>query len=286
MPGWKSAANWMKFLMRRSLFLLNRIASSLVGWVAALVLIGCVGTSAPTGQPAPTELVVFAASSLTEAFTALAQGFEADHPDVAVTLNFAGSQQLAQQLALGAPADLFASADQPQMAAVMAAGRVSPDDVQIFAHNRLVIVLPADNPGNVHALADLARPGLRVVLADASVPVGAYTRTFLANADAAPDRPADFSQGVLANTVSFEINVRAVLSKVRLGEADAGVVYASDGAAAGTTVQQIPIPDALNVVAAYPLAPVADALHPQAAKAFVAFILSPPGQKILADHGF
>ncbi|MBP8110320.1 MAG: molybdate ABC transporter substrate-binding protein [Caldilineaceae bacterium] len=258
----------------------------MVWWVAAPGLIGCVGISGPASQPVPTELVIFAASSLTEAFTALGQGFEADHPTVGVTLNFAGSQQLAQQLALGAPADLFASADQAQMAAVITAGRVSAESVQIFAHNRLVIVLPGDNPGNVHALADLARPGLRVVLADATVPVGAYTRTFLANAAAAPDLPAAFSQGVLANTVSFEINVRAVLSKVRLGEADAGVVYASDGAAAGTTVQQIPIPDALNVVAAYPLAPVTDSHHPQEAAAFMAYILGPAGQAILANHGF
>ena len=272
--------------MRRLLFWLNRIAKSLVGWGVALVLIGCVGTSAPTGQPASTELVVFAASSLTEAFTALGQGFEAEYPTVRVTLNFAGSQQLAQQLALGAPADLFASADQTQMAAVAAAGRVNAESVQIFAHNRLVIVLPGDNPGNVHALADLARPGLRVVLADASVPVGAYTRTFLANADAAPDLPADFSQSVLANTVSFEINVRAVLSKVRLGEADAGIVYASDGTAVGPSVVQIPIPDALNVVAAYPLAPVTDSHHPQQTADFMAYILGPAGQKILADHGF
>ncbi len=277
-----SWGNWVGSV----LFLLNPIAISLVGWGVALALIGCVGASPPTGQPASTELVVFAASSLTEAFTALGQGFEAEHPTVQVTLNFAGSQQLAQQLALGAPADLFASADQTQMAAVVAAGRVNPESVQIFAHNRLVIVLPGDNPGNVHTLADLARPGLRVVLADASVPVGAYTRTFLARADAGPDLPANFSQGVLANTVSFEINVRAVLSKVRLGEADAGVVYASDGAAAGESVGQIPIPDALNVVAAYPLAPVSDGHHPQSAAAFVDFIFSLPGQKILADHGF
>lgn len=251
-------------------------------WLWVLVLVGC---GPLPSDPVQVEVVVFAASSLTEAFTALGQGFQTDHPHVRVTLNFAGSQQLAQQLALGAPADLFASADRAQMDGVVAAGRVAAPSVGIFAHNRLAVVLPQENPGDVHALADLARPGLRVVLADASVPVGAYTRTFLAQADAAPNFPDDFSQRVLANTVSFEINVRAVLSKVRLGEADAGVVYSSDGAAAGPNVQQAAIPDALNVTAAYPFAPVADARHPQEAAAFMAYVLSPAGQSILAAHG-
>ncbi len=251
-------------------------------WLLILAVAGCAGKS---GQPATVDLVVFAASSLTEAFTALGQGFQADHPQVHVTLNFAGSQQLAQQLALGAPADLFASANQTQMDAVVAAGRIVPESVRVFASNRLVVVLPADNPGQIQSLADLAGPGLRVVLADESVPVGAYTRIFLTNADAGPALPADFSQKVLGNTVSFEINVRAVLSKVSLGEADAGVVYASDLAASAENVQQMAIPDALNVIAVYPLAPVVDSQHSQDVGAFVDYILSPAGQGILATHG-
>ena len=253
-------------------------------FVLLTVIFGGCGASVP-GQRTPIN--VFAAASLTDAFTALGSAFEAQHPDVQVTFNFAGSQQLAQQMAQGAPADIFASADEAQMGQAVTTGRISPDAPRIFAHNSLIVVLPGDNPGDILALADLARPGLRLVLADASVPVGAYSRTFLAQADAWPDLPATFSAQVLANTVSFEVNVRAVLSKVRLGEADAGIVYRSDvvGAAIADEVITLAIPDGLNVAAAYPIAELTDAVHPGPAADFVAFVLSPMGQQILAEYG-
>jgi molybdate transport system substrate-binding protein len=235
-----------------------------------------------------TPINVFAAASLTDAFTALGDAFEADHPTVDVTFNFAGSQQLAQQLAQGAPADIFASADQAQMAAVVDTGRIAVDAPRTFVRNGLVVVMPADNPGTVRTLTDLGRPGLRLVLADAAVPVGAYTRDFLARTESSSDLPADFPAQVLANTVSFEVNVRAVLSKVRLGEADAGIVYRSDVAneSIASEVISLYIPDALNVAAAYPIAGLIDAVHPEPAAEFVIFVLSPAGQGILAEYGF
>lgn len=252
-----------------------------------LALGGCAGGDlSPRPAPPAAQITVFAAASLTDAFTALGQAFQAQHPGTEVILNFGGSQQLAQQLVQGAPADLFASAALSQMDLVAASGRIAPDTPRIFAQNRLTLVMPQDNPGAIHTLADLARPGLRLVLADESVPVGAYSRAFLAQADASGDLPPNFGAQVMANIVSFEINVRAVLSKVRLGEADAGIVYTSDvTGAAPMDVAVLPIPDHLNVIARYPIAPLTDPVHPAQGEAFMAFVLSPPGQAILAEHG-
>ncbi len=274
-------------------------------WILLLALLlgaGCTPAPAPpaSAPPAPvesgpaatstaqsTELVVLAAASLTDAFSALAAAFAAENPDVQVTFSFAGSQQLAQQLVNGAPADVFAVANTKQMQVAVDGGRIDAASVQPFVRNRLVVVTPADNPARLETLVDLARPGIKLVLADAAVPVGQYTLDFLAKAVDAPEFPADYSQSVLANVVSYEDNVRAVLTKVVLGEADAGVVYSSDiGPAQAPAVQQFAIPEALNVIATYPLAPVADSRQPNAAAAFVAFVLSPAGQAILEEYGF
>jgi molybdate transport system substrate-binding protein len=233
------------------------------------------------------EVVVFAAASLEEAFVQIGAEFASARPGVTVTFNFAGSQQLAQQLASGAPADVFASANAAQMQIAMEARRVDPGTVQPFASNRLAVVLPADNPGDVASLADLARPGLKLVLADAAVPAGAYSLDFLAKASAQPSFTATYSATVLANVVSYEENVRAVLSKVALGEADAGIVYASDlSGREQEQLQRIAIPDELNQVATYPVAPVVDAPQAELAADFVRFVLSDQGQRVLEDQGF
>lgn len=216
--------------------------------------------------------------------------FEAATPGVDVVLNLAGSQQLAVQLANGAPADLFASANEPQMQAAVQAGRVEEGAPQPFATNRLVIAVPADNPGAVFALADLATPGLKLVLADEAVPAGEYARQLLRNAAGASEYGAGFADAVLANVVSYEENVRSVLNKVLLGEADAGIVYTSDllpdRADRADEVATVPIPDAFNVVATYPVAVVSDAPNPELARAFLDLLLSPAGQAVLADFGF
>jgi molybdate transport system substrate-binding protein len=171
------------------------------------------------------------------------------------------------------------------MQAVIDAGRIAPDAPQIFARNRLVVILPLENPAGLAALPDLARPGIKLVLAATEVPVGGYSLAFLDNAAAAFG--PDYRDRVLANVVSYEENVRAVVSKVALGEADAGIVYATDIAGdAADQVARIAIPDALNVVAEYPLAVLADAVHPDLAQALAAYVLSPEGQAILTEHGF
>jgi molybdate transport system substrate-binding protein len=233
------------------------------------------------------ELVVFAAASLTEAFTELGSDFETAHPGVTVLLNFAGSQQLAQQLAQGAPADVFASANMRQMDVAIEAGRVEPGTTQIFARNRLVVVTPADNPGAVNTLQDLANPGLRLILAAEDVPVGAYSRTYLDKAEDAPTLGEDYHDAVLANVVSYEQTVKAVLTKVVLGEADVGIVYTSDiTGEAVQQVQQIDIPDALNTIATYPIAPISDSAQPELARLFIDYVRSPEGQATLTNQGF
>ncbi len=232
-------------------------------------------------------LTVYAAASLKDAFEALEPGFEAANPGVDIVFNLAGSQQLAQQLANGAPGDLFASANARQMNAAVEAGRVATGTAQLFVGNHLVVVAPADNPAGLETLGDLAQPGLKLVLADAAVPVGEYSLAVLDNAEAAGSYGAGFAQAAVANVVSYEENVRAVLNKVVLGEADAGIVYTSDVMPSVTDqVKLIEIPAELNVLATYPVAVLSDAILPAEAQAFVDLLLSSEGQSVLGEFGF
>ena len=262
----------------------------------ALFCAGCVAPARGTSDSPPSqEVVVFAAASLTEVFTGIGAAFTQSQPQATVTFNFAGSQQLANQLAEGAPASVFASADQRQMDAVVASGRVDPASVALFACNRLVVVAAGER---VTALTDLVKPGVKLVIGADAVPVGAYTQAFLAAAGADPAYGEPFRAGVLANVVSYEQSVRAVLSKVRLGEADAGIVYATDAqAASGTTaastaastaadVAVFEIPAHLNQLAHYQIAPLGDGSAPKMARRFIDFLLSPEGEKLLTAAGF
>lgn len=257
-----------------------------------IVLIACMpacstGRREPNAPSGPTELIVFAAASLTEPFQEIGREFERANPGVRVTFNFGGSQQLAQQLVQGAPADVFASANDRQMGAAIAARRVGTDSAHTFVRNRLVVVVPKENPGHVASLDDLAKPGLKLVLAAKEVPVGQYGLEMLDKAGRQAEARPGFKEAVLANVVSYEQNVKAVLAKVLLGEADAGVVYTSDiSKDAAAKVSRIDIPDAANVVASYPIAVVEDTAHAAAALRFVDFVRSPAGQSVLARYGF
>jgi molybdate transport system substrate-binding protein len=205
---------------------------------------------------------------------------------VSVAFNFAGSQELARQIAEGAPADVFASANQKQMDAAIASGRIASGTAQVFARNRLVVVVPADNPANITNLVGLAQPGIQLVLADQSVPVGQYSLDFFDQAAQDPAFGGDFPANVLANVVSYETNVKSVLNKVALGEADAGIVYTSDVIGQDAAkVTRIEIPDAFNVLASYPIAALSDSSKSALAADFVAFVLSQQGQSILAKYG-
>jgi molybdate transport system substrate-binding protein len=159
-------------------------------------------------------------------------------------------------------------------------------DFAVFAHNTPVIVVPADNPAGIQAPEDLAQPGLRLVLAAEDVPIGGYARQAILNLAAISGYPPGYAEAVLANVVSSEATVRAVLAKIELGEGDAGIVYRTDAAIAGDAVAQIDIPAEANVVAAYPIAVVAEAAEPEAATQFVEFVLGEEGRRVLAEFGF
>lgn len=226
-----------------------------------------VGTASPASSvPPPTTtsrtLTVFAASSLTKAFTAEGKAFEAEHPGVQVRFSFAGSQSLVAQIAQGAPADVLATADTASMAAAQLTG------ARIFARNRLSIITAPGNPERVSTLADLAKPGLRVVLAGPTVPVGKAARRALAAA------------GVTVRPVSLEQDVNGVVTKVRLGEADAGIAYVTDVNSAKDAVAGTALPAISN---SYPVVVVKPG---QDAQAFADFLLSSQGQAVLASFGF
>ena len=265
-----------------------------VSLILGLLLFAC-GHVAPTNAPAATlaaspktiTLNVFAAASLTEAFGEIGKQFEAQHAGTSVVFNFAGSQQLAQQLASGAPADVFASANKKQMDAAINSGQIITNTTQTFVNNRLVMIYPTDNPASLAQLQDLRKPGIKLVLAAKEVPVGQYALDFLDKAVQDQAFGASFKDDVLKNVVSYENDVKVVLTKVALGEADTGIVYTSDVSGGNASkVGQIEIPDALNVIAKYPIATTKDSPHPELARAFVDYVLSPEGQTILAKYGF
>jgi molybdate transport system substrate-binding protein len=208
------------------------------------------------------------------------------NPGTKITYNFAGSSALRTQITQGAQADVFASADTANMAPVVQAGDIAGDP-SIFAQNRLVIVVPANNPGNVNSIKDLGNPGLKLVLAQEQVPVGNYARQSLAKLSVDPTYGSDFKDKVLANLASNELNVKDVLAKVQLGEADAGIVYATDAASADQSkIKTIDIPDQFNIIAQYPIGVVKSGSNPDGAKAFIDYLLSPAGQAIMAKYGF
>ncbi len=233
------------------------------------------------------DLNVFAAASLTGPFGEIGKLFESSHPGVHVVLNFAGSQQLAQQINQGAPADVFASANRAQMKAVIQAGEIVSGTQQTFVKNRLVVIFPKNNPAGLKQLKDLANPGLKLVFAAKDVPVGQYSLEFLTKAITDPAFGPAYQAAVLKNVVSYEDNVKAVLAKVALGEADAGIVYTSDiSGEDANMVGRLDIPDTLNVIATYPIAMIKTSQHLQLAQAFIDLVLSSEGQDILAKNNF
>jgi molybdate transport system substrate-binding protein len=249
-------------------------------------LLGVPVLASPLAEPAPGTVTVFAAASLTESFRELGRIFEQRHPGTTIQFSFAGSQQLALQLEQGAPADVFASADQRWMDYVKDKGLVE-GETPVFVRNRLVVIVPKTNPARIAKLEDLVRRGTKVVLAAEQVPVGTYSREALTKLAASPGFPPDYDRRVLANVVSQEENVKGVVSKVQLGEADAGVVYRSDVTpAVGRYVSELEIPEASNVIAEYGIAVVKSARNAEGARQFVDLVRSREGQRVLQAHRF
>ncbi len=250
----------------------------------SILLTGCSSASStPIVDSAPQTLLVFAAASLTDAFTEIGENFEAQNPNVAVTFNFAGSQALRTQIEEGAPADVFASASGKEMETLITNAFVIKESSQIFLSNQLIIILPADNPAGINSLEDLAIDGVKIVLAAEEVPVGNYARQALDLMNKSFSN--NFKDNVLKNVVSNEDNVKQVVAKIQLGEADAGIVYTSDAIAA-PELQTIEIPSELNIIAKYPIAPLVESANADLAQAFIAFVLSDEGQAILQKWGF
>jgi molybdate transport system substrate-binding protein len=247
----------------------------------ALALLGAVAVSAATDTPAPRELVVFQAASLKEVFARLALRFEKDNAGVKVITNAAGSQDLRTQIEHGAAADVFASADRKHMDALAAQGLVTAP--AIFACNEPVVVVRAGLAAAIKTFADLPRAE-RIVVGAPEVPIGSYTLAILDKAGARLG--ADFRKHVEAKVASRELNVRQVLAKVSLGEADAGVVYRSDAIAARDKVQVVAIPPELNVTAEYPIAVVKAARAPALARRWIDLVRSPAGAAALREAGF
>lgn len=234
----------------------------------AVGLIACGG-----GEGGRTTVAVFAASSLSEAFGEMASVFEAKHPRLDVQLNVAGSSTLREQILQGAPADVFASANETTMAALEAAGELSSPPSS-FATNALEIAVPVGNPGGVSSIDDLARSDLLVGLCATGVPCGDFARAVLERA------------GVVPAVDTNESDVRALLTKIGADELDVGIVYVTDVIAADDRVEGIEIPLTQNVVATYPIAEVRAGPNPTGGAEFVAFVLSPDGQMILRTFGF
>lgn len=234
----------------------------------------------------PQHLSVYAAASLSDAFNEVADSLRRRDPDLHIDFNFAGSQVLVLQLTQGATADVFASADERWMQIARDSGLIQ-DTAQTFARNRLVVIVPRANSARIGRLQDLARSGVKVVLAADQVPAGRYAREALLRLAGVAGFAPDYGRRVLANVVSFEENVRSVAAKVQLGEADAGFVYASDvTSSVARQVRRFDLPDSANVVASYPLALLRGARNARAAQTFIDFVLSPSGQAVLTKNGF
>ncbi|MEU3609643.1 molybdate ABC transporter substrate-binding protein [Streptomyces sp. NPDC035033] len=246
------------------------LAAALLAPLAACADGGTEGEPGPSGSAPTTKLTVLAAASLTDVFKTAGAAYERSHPGTRLTFSFAGSQELVAQVSQGSPADVLVTADTKSMDKV----RADTTAPVVIAKNRLVIATGEGNPFKVDELKDLADTRLKVVLAAPEVPAGKYSRKIL---DA---------QGIAVRPVSEEPSVRAVLSKVEMGEADAGLVYRTDAESAKDKVDAVEIPDAQNAVAQYPAAALKDSGNAGAAAAFVAWLSSPEGQGILRDAGF
>jgi molybdate transport system substrate-binding protein len=250
--------------------------------LAALLVVGAAGCGGGSGAAASGgassaalsgNVTVFAAASLTESFTKIGKDFEAANPGVQVTFNFAGSSALATQINQGAPADVFASAAPTNMKAVTDAGN-GDGTPTTFVRNQLVIAVPEGNPKGVAGLADLTKPGVKVALCAQQVPCGAAAKKAI---DAA---------GVKLTPVTLEQDVKAALSKVRLGEVDAALVYRTDAKSAASDVDAVEFPESSRAINEYPIVLVKDAPNKAAARAFIAWVLSGKGKSVLTQAGF
>jgi molybdate transport system substrate-binding protein len=259
-----------------------RRLSVIAAGVAACAALGACGSSSGSGSSgaaasasssaSSASITVFAAASLTGSFTQLGKQFEAAHPGDKVTFSFGPSSGLATQIISGAPADVFASAASSNMQQVVSAGDASSP--QNFAKNIMEVAVPPSNPGNVKSVENLAKSSVKVALCQPQVPCGVVAAEVFKNA------------GIKVKPVTLQPDVKSVLTQVELGEVDAGMVYVTDVQAAGSKAEGVKIPAADNASTLYPIATITKSSHLSTAQAFVAYVLSPAGQQVLATAGF
>jgi molybdate transport system substrate-binding protein len=260
------------------------IAALVVSGLVVALLEGCGAGAEGDGGEKGSTLTVFAASSLTDAFGVLAKSFEEQNPGTEVRQTFESSSTLLTQIQQGAPADVFASAAEEEMNTAVDDGLVAGEP-EIFARNREVVMVPSDNPANIESLRDLARPGIKLVLAQEGVPAADYALEILGKADA--EYGGNFEQDVLSNVVSREADVRASVSRVALGDADATFGYASDYTPdVRDRVRVIQIPENFNIIATYPIAALKEAEDAEGAQEWVELVVSDEGQRVLETWGF
>lgn len=252
-------------------------------FISFLVLLSLILVACSARNSNSRTLTVYAAASLTDAFTEIGNDFEASHPGVTIVFNFGGSQNLRTQIEQGAPADVYASANVNEMDALVSQNLVEAGAPKVFLTNQLVVILPKNNPAGISTLEDLDKPGLKLVLAAEEVPAGRYARQVLDNLNTRFG--AAYNDSVLANVVSNEDNIRQAVTKVQLGEADASIVYVSD-AVAVPELLRIEIPADANVIAEYPIAPLAGSANSELANEFIDYVLSTDGQATLEKWGF
>ncbi|MFL6180874.1 MAG: molybdate ABC transporter substrate-binding protein [Actinomycetes bacterium] len=253
--------------MRSGVLVRSVVVAALVSGTA---LAGCTSDSSSSTSGSDTTLTVLAASSLTDAFPQIGDAFSAAHDLVDVQFSFAGSQELVAQADNGAPADVLALAGPSSLQAL----DLPASDTVDFAKNRLTIIVPKGNPAHVTSIEDLANPDVKVALAGPEVPAGAYALEAFKNA------------GISVDPVSEETDVKAVVTRVAVGGADAGVVYVTDAMAANADIEEIPIPRATNVIATYPAVSLTDSENAELAREFVRYLVGDDAQQILSDYGF
>ena len=270
----------MSICVHRRVYL-TLLAALLVSVLAGLT--GC-GASSTSGKQKEGTLTILAASSLTDAFGELAKTFERQNPGSEVRTSFGASSEMLAQIQQGAPADVFASADQENMDTAVESGLVTGKP-EIFVKNREVVMVPKVNPANIKGLRDLAKPDIKLVLAEEEVPAAEYAREILDKANA--EYGDGFEKDVFSNVVSREVDVRASVNRVAVGDADATFGYASDYTPEiRDRVKVVQIPPDLNIVATYPIATLKDAKSPTLAKKWVDLVTSEEGQRVLKQWGF
>lgn len=256
-----------------------------------LLLSSCSGAAAPAASPptaggAGKEMTIFAAASLTDSFNEIGTAFTSRTNGTKVTFNYGGSNTLRAQLEQGARADVFASANETEMNNLVKGGLVTVTP-SIFATNWLVVITPKSNPGKITKLRDLANPGLKIVAAGPTVPVGGYMLQMLDKMNADASFGAGFKDKFMKNVVSQETDVKQVVAKIQLGEGDAGVVYSTDVTPkVAPEVQILDVPDAFNVIAQYPIAVMKDAREKGLGQAFVDYVIGPDGQAVMKKYNF